>query len=83
MPKLDGDANNVKVGAVMVTERLVVAVNAPEVPVMVRFAVPPAAVLLAVNVSTLVPLVGFVPHDAVTPLGRPDVTAKFTLPVNP
>lgn len=62
---------------------MVVAVRAPEVPVMVTFAVPPAAVLLAVRVSTLVPFVGFVPHDAVTPLGRPEVTARLTLPVNP
>jgi hypothetical protein len=67
----------------MVTARLVVAVRAPEVPVMVRYAVPPAAVLLVVNVSTLLPLVGLVPHDAVTPLGRADVMARFTLPVNP
>jgi len=70
-------------GAVMVKARLVVAVRVPEVPVMVRFAVPPAAVLLVVSVSTLVPLVGFVPHVAVTPLGKPDVTARLTLPVNP
>ena len=83
IPKLGGDANSVKPGALMVTARLVVAVRAPEVPVMMTFAVPPAAVLLAVSVSTLVPLVGLVPHDAVTPLGRPDVTARVTLPVNP
>jgi hypothetical protein len=83
MPILDGDAKSVKLGAVMVKARLVVAVRAPEVPVMVTFVVPPAAVLLAVSVSTLVPLVGFVPHDAVTPLGRPEVTARLTLPVNP
>jgi hypothetical protein len=44
---------------------------------------PTVAELLAVNVSKLVPEVGFVPHDAVTPLGKADVTARFTLPVNP
>lgn len=78
-----GDAVSVKFGAVMVRAILVVAVREPEVPVMVTFAVPPAAVLLAVNVRTLVPLVGLVPHVAVTPLGRLDVTARLTLPVNP
>ncbi|MGD0939116.1 MAG: hypothetical protein ABR905_05330, partial [Terracidiphilus sp.] len=33
--------------------------------------------------STLVPVVGFAENDAVTPLGRTDVTARFTLPANP
>ena len=83
MFKSYGFAVIMKVGAVMVTARLVVAVNDPELPVMVMFADPPAALLLAVNVRTLLPLVGLVPHDAVTPLGSPDVTASFTLPVNP
>ncbi|SRR6266568_3707144 len=77
------NAVSVKVGAVMDTGMVVVALSAPEVPVMMTFAVPPAAELLAVKVSTLVPLVGFVPHDAVTPVGRPDVTTRLTLPVNP
>ena len=83
MDTVDGDELRVKLGAVIVRERFVVTVRAPEVPVMVTFVVPPAAVLLAVNVSTLVPLVGLVPHVAVTPLGRLDVTARLTLPVNP
>lgn len=39
--------------------------------------------LLAVSVSTLLPLVGFALHAAVTPVGNPYVTARFTLPVNP
>jgi len=46
-------------------------------------AVPGAAELLAVKVSTLVPEVGFVPHDAVTPPGSAEVTARWTLPSNP
>jgi hypothetical protein len=50
---------------------------------MVTVAVPGVAELLAASVRTLVPLVGFVPHDAVTPAGSDDVTARFTLPVNP
>jgi hypothetical protein len=41
-----------------------------------------AAVLLAVSVRTLVPVVGFGVNDAVTPLGRLGA-ARFTLPVNP
>src|ERR1700723_3696088 len=65
-----------------VSASLVVAVKLPEVPVIVTVADPVVAVLLAVSVSTLVPVVGFVPNAAVTPLGRPDA-ARVTLPVNP
>jgi hypothetical protein len=43
---------------------------------------PSAAVLLAVNVSVLFPVVGVGEKEAVTPLGSPD-TDKSTLPVNP
>jgi hypothetical protein len=80
-----GEAAMVKLGvAVALTVRasVVVAVRLPEVPVMVTVDVPVVAVLLAVRVSTLVPVVGFVPNAAVTPLGRPDA-ASVTLPVNP
>jgi len=65
-----------------VTPTVALAVNAPEVPVTVAKANPGAAELLAVSVSTLVAVVGFVPHDAVTPLGSP-VAARVTLPVKP
>lgn len=70
--------------AVVVTVRasVVVAVRLPEVPVMVTVELPVVAVELAVRVSTLVPVVGFVPKAAVTPLGRPEA-ARVTLPVNP
>lgn len=61
---------------------VVVAVTPPEVPVIVILLVPVAAVLLALNVSVLDALVGFVASAAVTPAGKPD-TASFTLPVNP
>ena len=44
--------------------------------------VPVVAVLLAVKVTTLVPVVGLVPKLAVTPLGRADVESD-TLPVKP
>jgi len=66
----------------MVRATVVLAVRLPEVPLMVTVVVPVAAVLLAVRVSTLVPVVGLVPNAAVTPLGRPDA-ASVTLPANP
>ena len=51
-------------------------------PVTVREYCPTTAALVAVNVSVLIPLVGFGENDAVTPLGRPD-TERLALPVNP
>ena len=61
---------------------VVLAVRLPEVPLIVTVAVPAVAVLLAVNVSTLLPVVGLVAKVAVTPLGKPEA-ARATLPVNP
>jgi len=49
---------------------------------MVTLYCPRLAVLLAVSVSVLAPVVGFGEKDAVTPLGRP-VAERVTLPVNP
>jgi hypothetical protein len=66
----------------MVSEMVVVCVRVPDVPVMVTVEVPVVAVELAVNVTTLVDVVGLVPKLAVTPLGRPEAD-KVTLPVNP
>jgi hypothetical protein len=80
-----GAAETLKFGEVVeftVNASVVVAVRLPEVPVIVTVAVPVVAVLLAVSVIRLVPVVGFVPNVAVTPLGRPDA-ARFTLPENP
>jgi hypothetical protein len=80
-----GEALTLKFGVadeLTVRAIVVLAVRLPEVPVMVTVAAPVVAVLLAVRVNTLVPVVGFVPNDAVTPLGRPDA-ARVTLPVNP
>jgi hypothetical protein len=54
----------------------------PDVPVMVTFDVPVVAVELAVNVTTLVDVVGLVPKVAVTPEGRPDAE-RLTEPVKP
>jgi len=61
---------------------VVEAVREPDVPLIVTVNVPAVAVLLADSVSTLVLVVGLVPNDAVTPLGRPEA-ARVTLPVNP
>ena len=60
----------------------VAAVSAPEVPVIVTVELPAGAVELAVRVSTLDPVVGLVPNEAVTPLGNPEAV-RVTLPVNP
>ena len=80
--RLLADEEIVKLGVGTVTVRVVDAVSEPEVPVMVIVALPGVAELLAVNVSTLLPVVGLVEKAAVTPLGRPDA-ARVTLPVNP
>jgi hypothetical protein len=64
------------------TVNFLVAVNLPDVPLMVSVLVPASAVVLALSVNTLVPEVGFVLHDAVTPLGSEEVKARLTLPLN-
>ena len=73
-----------KVGAAFTVSATVVdAVSEPEVPVIVTVVGPPTvAVLDAVSVSTLDPVAGFVPNDAVTPLGKP-LAERVMLPVNP
>jgi hypothetical protein len=60
----------------------VVALRLPDAPVTVTVDCPMVAVLLAVNVSVLVPVVGFGVRDAVTPAGNPD-TDRLTVPLNP
>ena len=61
-----------------------VSLKLPEVPVIVTTVyVFGVAEVLAASVSKLLPVVGLVTHDADTPLGRPEVTARLTLPVNP
>src|ERR1700690_1488126 len=85
MLQLLGAADNVKFGApVTVRLMVVVCVRVPEVPVTVTVVGPPVvAEALAVSVKTLVVLVLDGLKDAVTPLGRAEVTAKFTLPAKP
>src|ERR1700724_1750235 len=75
-------ANPAATGGLTVRAILVVAVNVPDVPVTITFEVPAAAVLLAVSVSTLDPVVGLVLNTAPTPVGSPDA-ANVTLPENP
>jgi len=75
---------NENVGAaVTVRAMVVVAVSAPEIPLIVTVTGPPmAAVLLAVIVNTLEPVPGLGANAAVTPLGRP-VAESATLLANP
>jgi hypothetical protein len=50
--------------------------------VSVTVEVPGATVLIAVSVSTLLPVIGFGENEAPTPVGSPEM-ARWTLPVNP
>lgn len=78
-----GEAAMVKLGGgLTVSLMAVVAAKLPEVPVMVTVAVPVVAEALAANVSTLLPVAGFVPNVAVTPLGSPEA-ARVTPSANP
>ena len=72
----------VQLAAVIVNAMVVLAVRAPDVPVMVTVDVPTAAELPAVKVSTLDTVAGLVANDAVTPAGSPEA-ARVTLPLNP
>jgi len=66
-------------GELTVSVMVVVWLSVPEVPVIVTVEVPVAALLLAVKVTTLLPVVGLVPNATVTPEGNPDA-ARVTLP---
>ena len=80
-----GLAERVKPGvACGLTVRLTEAlcVRLPLVPVTVTFVVPEAAVLDAVKVKVLVPVVDAGLKLAVTPVGRP-LAARATLPLKP
>jgi hypothetical protein len=82
---VDAEGVSVKPAAVLaltVREIVVLADRLPEVPVIVTVDVATVAVLLAVKVTTLLPVVGLVPKAAVTPLGSPEA-ARVTLPLNP
>ena len=77
-----GDASTVKPGALTSSATLVVAVTEPDVPVTVTRYDPRTAEVPTVSVSALLEDVGLLPHEAVTPLGRPE-TESSMLPVNP
>ncbi len=66
----------------MVSERVAVLDNVPDVPVMVTVAVPVVTAPLEVSVNVLVPVVLLGLKEAVTPLGKPEAD-KLTLPVKP
>lgn len=66
-----------------VRDTVVVAVKLPDVPVIVTVAGPVVAVLLAANVSVLLPVEeGLALNVAVTPVGSVEVV-NVTLPLNP
>ena len=70
------------VGELTFSVKEVVAVVLPEVPVTVTVNAPVVAVLVAVSVSTLLPVVGLAPQTPVTPFGSPDAE-RLTLPEKP
>ena len=70
-------------GAALIVRLIVVVwLRLPDVPVTVTVAEPVAAVLLAVNVKVLVPVVLVGLKLGVTPDGNPDAD-RLTLPVKP
>ena len=70
------------VAAFTVSVTVVVCVKVPDVPVTVNPTVMPAAVLPAVRVRVLLPVVVLGLKDALTPLGKPG-TDRPTLLLNP
>lgn len=84
MVKLVGDAESVKFGGGLTVRESVVELDRlPEEPVIVTEAAPVVAVLAAVRVNVLAPVVVLLGlNDAVTPAGKPDAD-KLTLPLNP
>jgi len=69
-------------GAVTVNVIFVAAESVPLDPLIVTVAVPAVAVLDAVNVSVLEPVVEAELKEAVTPAGNP-LALRATLPLNP
>src|ERR1700743_2724287 len=85
MDRVAGLAASVKLGVcTAVTVKLMVAVceRVPLTPVTVMVAAPRVAVLDAVKVSVLVPVVEAGLNAAVTPAGNP-LAVRATMPVNP
>lgn len=83
MVRLIGDAERVKFGGGLTVRDSVVELDRlPDEPVMVTVAVPVVAVLLAVSVNVLEPVVVLGLNDAVTPAGNPEA-ARLTLLLKP
>lgn len=83
MVRLLGEAVSEKFGGgLTVKESVVELKRLPDAPEMVKVAVPVVAVLLAVSVSVLVPVVLVGLNAAVTPAGKPDAD-KLTVPLKP
>ena len=61
----------------------VVGIREPDVPLITMVLEPTVANEVAVKVTVLVLVAGFVPNVAVTPLGRPESTDKVTLLLKP
>lgn len=83
MVRLLGEAESEKFGGgLTVRERVVELDRLPDAPVMVTVAVPVVAVLPAVRVNVLVPVVLVGLNEADTPAGKPDAD-KLTAPLKP
>ena len=61
----------------------VVGIREPDVPLITMVLEPTVANEVAVKVTVLVLVAGFVPNVVVTPLGRPESTDKVTLLLKP
>ena len=77
-----GSRDSVKVGVVTVSTMVVALLSVPDTPVTVTVAIPAVAVLSALKVRELLPVVLDGLKTAVTPLGKPD-TPKATVPLKP
>lgn len=83
MVRLLGEAESVKFGGGLIVRESVVELDRlPDEPEMVTVAGPVVAVLLAVRVNVLVPVVLVGLNDAVTPEGKPDAD-KLTVLLKP
>lgn len=81
-PRVAGSRDSVKFGAVTVSTMVTVLLSVPDTPVTVTVAIPAVAVLPAVKVRELLPVVLDGLKAAVTPPGNLD-TLKPTVPLKP
>jgi hypothetical protein len=81
-PVLKVPLESVKVGTYTPSEKVLVAVIDPDVPLIVTVLWPALARTLAVKITVALDVVGFGEIVAVTPAGRPE-TLRFTAPEKP